>query len=118
MKLTDVISSFIDPDPGGSRTTPILPASKRNPEDEKDSEETEFGDPGPDPEEAKARFRKLESTLAVLVAASGKRGLEFTDRGSDPRGARRPAPGAQADPQAAGPPDPTTARHDPTHPHQ
>ena len=73
MKLTDVISSFIDPTLV-DQDTPILPASKRNPEDEKDSEETEFGDPGPDPEEAKARFRKLESTLAVLVAASRNEG--------------------------------------------
>ena len=73
MKLTDVISSFIDPTLV-DQDTPILPASKRNPEDEKDSEETEFSDPGPDPEEAKARFRKLEFTLVELVAASGKEG--------------------------------------------
>ena len=73
IKLTDVISSFVDPTLVDN-DEPVLPASKRNPEDEKDSEEAEFGDPGPDPEEAKARFRNLESTLAELVAATGKEG--------------------------------------------
>ena len=73
IKLTDVISSFVDPTLVDN-DEPVLPASKRNPEDEKDSEEAEFSDPGPDPEEARARFRKLESTLAELVTASGKEG--------------------------------------------
>ena len=73
IKLTDVISSFVDPTLV-DKDEPVLPASKRNPEDEKDSEESEFSDPGPDPEEARARFRKLETTLAELVAASGKEG--------------------------------------------
>ena len=73
IKLTDVISSFVDPTLVDN-DEPVLPASKRNPEDEKDSDEAEFGDPGPDPEEARARFRKLESTLAVLVVATGNEG--------------------------------------------
>ena len=73
IKLTDVISSFVDPTLVDN-DEPVLPASKRNPEDEKDNEEAEFSDPGPDPEEARARFRKLESTLAVLVVASRNEG--------------------------------------------
>ncbi len=73
IKLTDIISSFVDPTLV-DRDEPILPASKRNPEDEKDNEEAEAVDPGPDPEEAKARFRKLESTLAKLIAVSAKEG--------------------------------------------
>ena len=73
IKLTDVISNFIDPTLV-DQDEPILPASKRNPEDEKDNDEAELGDPGPDPEEARARFRKLEATLAELVAANGREG--------------------------------------------
>ena len=73
IKLTDVISNFIDPTLV-DKDEPILPASKRNPEDEKNGEEAEFSDPGPDPEEAKARFQKLECTLAELVATTKSEG--------------------------------------------
>ena len=73
IKLTDVITTFIDPTLV-DQDEPILPASKRNPEDEKNNDEAELGDPGPDPEEARARFRKLEATLAELVAANGREG--------------------------------------------
>ena len=73
IKLTDVISNFIDPTLV-DKDEPILPASKRNPEDEKDGEEAELSDPGPDPEEAKARFQKLECTLAELVATTKSEG--------------------------------------------
>ena len=65
LKLTDMIASFVDPTLV-DRDEPILPASKRNPEDEKDGEESEFVDPGPDPEEARARFRRLAATLDEL----------------------------------------------------
>ena len=75
IKLTDVISSFIDPTLV-DRDEPVLPASKRNPEDEKNSEEAELSDPGPDPEEAKARFQKLERTLAELVVTTSREGSD------------------------------------------
>ena len=65
IKLTDVIASFVDPTLV-DRDEPILPASKRNPEDEKDGEESELVDPGPDPEEARTRFRRLAATLGEL----------------------------------------------------
>ena len=65
LKLTDMIASFVDPTLV-DRDEPILPASKRNPEDEKDGDEAEFADPGPDPEEARTRFRQLEATLDEL----------------------------------------------------
>ena len=65
IKLTDVIASFVDPTLV-DRDEPILPASKRNPEDEKDGEESELVDLGPDPEEARTRFRRLAATLGEL----------------------------------------------------
>ena len=73
LKLSDVISSFVDPTLV-DRDEPILPASKRGPEDEKDSDDAEVGDPGPDPEEAKARFERIASTLAEMVAMNAKVG--------------------------------------------
>ena len=73
LKLTDVITSFVDPTLV-DRDEPILPASKRGPEDEKDSDDAEIGDPGPDPEEAKARFERIASTLAEMVAMNTKEG--------------------------------------------
>ena len=73
LKLTDMIASFVDPTLV-DRDEPILPASKRNPEDEKDGEEAEFADPGPDPEEARMRFRQLEATLDELGEATRGKG--------------------------------------------
>jgi len=73
LKLTDVIASFVDPTLV-DRDEPILPASKRNPEDEKDGEESEYADPGPDPEEARMRFRRLAATLGELGETTREKG--------------------------------------------
>ena len=81
MKLTDIIASFVDPTLV-DRDEPILPASKRNPEDEKDGEDSEYVDPGPDPEEARMRFRKLAATLGEL-------GENTREKGSSSREAAR-----------------------------
>ena len=73
IKLTDIIASFVDPTLV-DRDEPILPASKRNPEDEKDGEEAEYPDPGPDPEEARMRFRQLAATLGELGETTRAKG--------------------------------------------
>ena len=73
IKLTDIISSFVDPTLV-DRDEPILPASKRNAEDDKNNNDSEVGDPGPDPEEARARFHRLAATLAELGMVSGEEG--------------------------------------------
>ena len=78
LKLTDMIANFVDPTLV-DRDEPILPASKRNPEDEKDGEETEIADPGPDPEEARMRFRQLEATLDELGETTRGRGSSSSE---------------------------------------
>ena len=75
LKLTDIISNFVDPTLV-DQDTPIVPASKRNPEDEKDGDDAELGDPGPDPDEARRRFRCFEAALASLGAATSEHGSD------------------------------------------
>ena len=78
IKLTDVVADFVDPTLV-DRDEPILPASKRNPEDEKDGDDSELGDPGPDPEEARMRFGRLEAALAELSVVSIEKGSGSPD---------------------------------------
>ena len=73
IKLTDVLTAFVDPTLV-DRNDPVLPASKRGPDDDKDNDDAEVGDPGPDPEEARTRSRKIEATLAALIAANAEKG--------------------------------------------
>ena len=78
VKLTDIISDFIDPVLLGEDDNTI-PMPKRivtwdEPGGEAETDEEELVDLGPDPEEAAARFRKLKGTLTRLGSATRKHG--------------------------------------------
>ena len=117
IKLTDIISSFVDPTLV-DRDEPILPASKRNPEDEKDNEEAGGSRSRPRPRRGKGTLSKARIHSREADCGQRKGGFERTGGDSGPHIARRSDPGAQADSQAAGPPDATAARHDQAHPDQ
>ncbi|RKZ36198.1 MAG: RNA polymerase sigma factor RpoD, partial [Gammaproteobacteria bacterium] len=68
-RLTDIISGYIDPNAPDEIAAPRKPAENND-----DSEEEAVVDTGPDPEEAKARFRKLKSMRTRLANATAKHG--------------------------------------------
>ena len=71
------------PDPRGQGPEPILPASKRNPEDEKDERGSGArAISGPDPEEARGTLSKARVPLSPswLRSLASKRGLAYTRR--------------------------------------
>ncbi len=70
-KLTDILTDYIDPNapdeiivPGGQQTD--------------DDDDEEVVDTGPDPEEAAARFKKIEKLFTKMMAAADKNG--FSDK--------------------------------------
>ena len=77
IKLTDIISDFIDP---ALMEQDVIPPAKRvvNGDEEeaaRDEDDLEaILDLGPDPEEAKQRFRKMKTTLTRLGTATRKHG--------------------------------------------
>ncbi len=75
IKLTDVLTDFIDP----TQVDVIpRPAQARGADDdnEDDNDEEEEVNTGPDPEEAKARMRKLKRTATRLQTAVSKHGAD------------------------------------------
>jgi RNA polymerase primary sigma factor len=71
IKLTDLLTAFIDP-----TQTDVIPApvQAHNADDDDDDDEEEPINTGPDPEEARARFRKLKRTATRLQTAVNKHG--------------------------------------------
>ena len=78
MRLTELISGFIDPD----AEEPEIPApaqvqattTDKNNDDDSDDDSEEPVDTGPDPEEAKERFADIEKVYNQLVATQAKGG--------------------------------------------
>jgi len=73
LKLTDVLSAFIDPN-----AVEVAIPQPRPPEESKDSADDaeDLGPTGPDPEEAKARFAKLKRTYNRLLKAMETHGSD------------------------------------------
>ena len=82
LKLTDMLSDFIDPNAMDQAIPPPRPpesvqaqANNDNNSDDDDEDEEELNT-GPDPEEAKRRFKKLKRTYNRLCTASDTHGLD------------------------------------------
>ncbi len=70
-KLTDILTDFIDPN---APDEIIMPGAQNG----EDSDEEEVVDTGPDPEEAKARFTKIEKLFNKMMKSAEK--SSFTDK--------------------------------------
>jgi len=73
IKLTDLLTDFIDPT---QQDVIPRPAQARGEDEDEDSEEEEEINTGPDPEEAKARMRKLKRTATRLHTAVSTHGAD------------------------------------------
>ena len=84
MKLTDLINGFVvedELDEFGEIAipTPVIPTAKtkadeKEKEEDDDEEDEEPVDTGPDPEEAKARFKRIKSSYNKMITALEKTG--------------------------------------------
>ncbi|VAX08391.1 RNA polymerase sigma factor RpoD [hydrothermal vent metagenome] len=72
MKLTDIISDFIDPNAPDNIPTPAEVAASR--EAAANSDDDEVVDTGPDPEEARERFEKIRKLQKRVISAISKHG--------------------------------------------
>ncbi len=72
MKLTDIISDFIDPNAPDNIPTPAEVAASREAAASDDAEAVI--DTGPDPEEARERFEKIRKLQKAVLAAISKHG--------------------------------------------
>ena len=72
VKLTDIVSSFIDPNAPDDIPTPAEIAAQNESNDDDDDETV--ADTGPDPEEAKERFGRLREQHKKLVSLISKHG--------------------------------------------
>ncbi|MCL1078150.1 RNA polymerase sigma factor RpoD [Parashewanella spongiae] len=80
LRLTDIISGFVNPDddevaPTATHIGSDLPKEELEKDDDEEDEEEE-GNKGPDPEEAKERFEQLRTAFDVTQAAIEKHGRE------------------------------------------
>lgn len=73
VKLTDIISTFVDPNAPDDIPTPAEIAA-RNEKKGQDDDDDEVVDTGPDPEEAKQRFARLRKHHSKLVTLNSKHG--------------------------------------------
>jgi len=78
IKLTDIFSAFVDPnlsdEPATPGPKPLAGKDAKNGDNGDDDELEALIDLGPDPEEAKAHFRKLKRTLGRITRATAKHG--------------------------------------------
>ncbi len=72
MKLTDIISDFIDPNAPDNIPTPAEVAASREAAANEDADEVV--DTGPDPEEARERFEKIRKLQKRVINAINKHG--------------------------------------------
>ena len=79
LKLTDLLSDFIDPAMMDQEIPPPRPpvpvASDEESDEDDDEDDDELQNTGPDPEEARARFRKLKRAYNRLCKASDTHGM-------------------------------------------
>ncbi|MGD8812321.1 MAG: RNA polymerase sigma factor RpoD [Thioalkalispiraceae bacterium] len=73
MKLTDLITDFIDPNAPDEIPSPAVAGAASDDSDDDDDEEV---DTGPDPEEARARFTKIAKLHKKFVNAAEKHGFK------------------------------------------
>lgn len=71
-KLTDILTAYIDPNAPDEITVPGAHG------EESDDDDDEVVDTGPDPEEAAARFKKIEKLFNKMMAAAKDKG--FSDK--------------------------------------
>ncbi|OOZ39685.1 RNA polymerase sigma factor RpoD [Solemya pervernicosa gill symbiont] len=74
IRLTDIISGYVDPNESDEVPTPAQVNSGANKDDSDDDEVVE--DTGPDPDEARARYKKLKSLYNRTMKAAEKDGTE------------------------------------------
>jgi RNA polymerase primary sigma factor len=74
MKLTDLITDFIDPNAPDEIPSPVVAGAKSD--DDSDDDEEEEVDTGPDPEEARDRFKLIGKLHKKFVKAAEKHGLK------------------------------------------
>ncbi|MDH5435750.1 MAG: RNA polymerase sigma factor RpoD [Gammaproteobacteria bacterium] len=75
IRLTDVISNFIDPN-APDMPEPVVAKSADAADDDSDDDAEEVVDTGPDPEEAKERFAKIRSLHKRYISALSKHGRD------------------------------------------
>ncbi|NIR29175.1 MAG: RNA polymerase sigma factor RpoD [Gammaproteobacteria bacterium] len=73
-KLTDVISDFVDPDAEDEEIPSPAQAASSGQGSSEDDDVEEIVDTGPDPEEARIRFERIESLHGKLTRAMEKHG--------------------------------------------
>ena len=73
-KLADILVGFVDPDAPEEIPTPVQKSGDSS--DKPDAEEEDTGPIGPDPEEAKKRFKSLDKLHSKVVASIAKRGYD------------------------------------------
>ena len=80
LKLTDMLSDFIDPNNMDQAIPPPRPAetlqAEKTSDDDSEEDDDELLNTGPDPEEAQARFRKLKRAYNRLCKASDTHGMD------------------------------------------
>ncbi len=81
MRLSDLLTGFIDPNAPDEIPSPVTPADAQKAKDEKDDdEEEEEVDTGPDPEEVRARFSEITKLHKRWLTAIKKH--DYSDKKS------------------------------------
>ncbi|QDE30351.1 MULTISPECIES: RNA polymerase sigma factor RpoD [Shewanella] len=84
LRLSDIISGFINPDdddvaPAATNVGSELADKDKNDDDDDDDEEEEEGNKGPDPEEAKEKFTQLREAYEKSLAIIAKKGRDHPE---------------------------------------
>ncbi len=80
MRLTDIISGFVDPNEPDEIAKPMTPSNMDDSDDDDDesidTEDEEEEDTGPDPEEAEAKRKELSKRFKALLTSIEKHGSD------------------------------------------
>ncbi|MBM7074208.1 RNA polymerase sigma factor RpoD [Shewanella sp. 202IG2-18] len=81
IRLSDIISGFVNPDeddvaPTATHVGSELPQEELDSDDDEDDEEEEEGNKGPDPEEAKERFTQLRNLYEIAQNTIAEKGRD------------------------------------------
>jgi RNA polymerase primary sigma factor len=79
-RLSDIINGFVDPNETDEIPEPVIPTAANESSDSDDDDEEEAVDTGPDPEEAKERFGKIQKLYANLQKHLAKHGNDASDK--------------------------------------